>query len=74
MQTIVSPQKKEKWGTLKYLENLLVWQYDRELIRRVTASLIDIYELRHVDAHLPSNTIEDAFNLIDIDKSQPYVS
>ncbi|HHL3492250.1 TPA: hypothetical protein ACQ53F_001072 [Legionella pneumophila] len=73
MQTIVSPPKKEKWGTLKYLENLLASQYNRKLIRRVTASLVGIYELRHADAHLPSSTIEDAFNLIDIDKSKPYV-
>ncbi len=53
MQTIVTPPKKEKWGSLKSLENLLASKYDRELVRKITSSLVGVYELRHADAHLP---------------------
>lgn len=73
MQTIVPPPKKTKWGSLKSLENLLASKYDREFIRKMTAALVGVYELRHADAHLPSSKIEEAFKLIDIDRSQPVV-
>ncbi|MEA1972535.1 MAG: hypothetical protein U9N34_04470 [Candidatus Cloacimonadota bacterium] len=73
MQSIVPPPKKTKWGFLKSLENLLASKYDRELIRKMTAALVGVYELRHADAHLPSSKIEDAFKLINIDRSQPFV-
>jgi len=35
--------------------------------------LVGIYELRHADAHLPSNEVDEAFKLIDVDRSRPYV-
>lgn len=73
MQTIVAPPKKEKWGSLKSLENLLASKYDRDLVRKITSSLVGVYELRHADAHLPSRKVEDAFKLIEIDKSLPFV-
>ena len=73
MQTIVPPPKKTKWGSLKSLENLLASKYDRELVRKITAPLVGIYELRHADAHLPGSEIEDAFKLINIDRYLPFV-
>lgn len=73
MQSIVPPPKNEKWGELKSLENLLASKNDRDITRRMTAPLVGIYELRHADAHLPGSKIEEAFQLIDIDRSQPYV-
>lgn len=73
MQTIVPPPKKTKWGSLKSLENLLTSKYDVDFVRKMTASLVGVYELRHADAHLPSSKIEQAFDLIKIDKSVPYV-
>lgn len=73
MQTIVTPPKKEKWGSLKSLENLLASKYDRELVRKITSSLVGVYELRHADAHLPSSKIEEAFKLIEIDREAPFV-
>ncbi|MBF8999895.1 hypothetical protein [Vibrio nitrifigilis] len=73
MQTIVTPPKKEKWGSLKSLENLLASKYDRELVRKITSSLVGVYELRHADAHLPSSKIEEAFKLIEIDRAAPFV-
>ena len=73
MQSIVAPPKKTKWGSLKSLENLLASKYDRDLIRKMTASLVGVYELRHADAHLPSSKIEDAFKLIDLDREAPFI-
>jgi hypothetical protein len=73
MQSVVSPPKDTKWGSLKSLENLLALQLNRNLVRRMTASLVGVYELRHADAHLPSSKIDEAFQLIDVDRSLPYV-
>lgn len=74
MQTIVSPQKKVNWGSLKSLENLLASKYDRCIVRKILAALVGVYELRHADAHLPSSKIDEAFSLIEIDRSAPYVN
>jgi len=73
MQSIVPPPKKTKWGSLKSLENLLASKYDRDFIRKIMASLVGVYELRHADAHLPSSEVDEAFKLIDIDRTQPFV-
>ena len=73
MQSIVPPPKNTKLGSLKSLENLLASQFNRDFIRKITAPLVGIYELRHADAHLPSSQIEDAFELIKIDRSAPFV-
>jgi len=63
MQSIVPPPKGQKWGSLKSLENILASKYDRKFVRKMTAPLVGVYELRHADAHLPSRKIEDAFSL-----------
>lgn len=73
MQSIVPPPKKTTWGSLKSLENLLASKYDRDFIRKILAPMVGVYELRHADAHLPSSKIKDAFDLINIDKTQPFV-
>jgi hypothetical protein len=73
MQSVVAPPKDTTWRSLKSLENLLASQLNRDLVRRMTASLVGVYELRHADAHLPSRKIDEAFQLIDVDRSLPYV-
>lgn len=73
MQSIVPPPKKTKWGSLKSLESLLASKLNRDFIRKITAPLVGVYELRHADAHLPSSQIEDAFDLIKVDRSAPFV-
>ncbi len=73
IQSIVSPPKEKNWGSLKSLENLLASRCDRKYIRRMMASLVGVYELRHADAHLPSSEIKEAFSLLDLDRSQPFV-
>lgn len=73
MQSVVFPPAGAKWGSLKSLENLLASLFDRGLVREMTASLVGVYELRHADAHLPSSKLNEAFQLIGIDRSLPYV-
>ncbi|WGK57783.1 hypothetical protein [Pantoea sp. SS70] len=73
IQKVVAPPKGEKWGSLKSLEKLLTSRFDNSVVRKVTAPLVGIYELRHADAHLPSSKIEEAFKLIEIDRSLPFV-
>jgi hypothetical protein len=73
IQTIISPPKGTKWGSLKSLENLLAEKIDPQKARSLLSSFVGVYELRHGDAHLPSSEIDDAFNLIDVDKDIPYV-
>jgi hypothetical protein len=73
MQTIVPPPKKTKWGSMKSLENLLSSKYDVDFVREILASLVGVYELRHADAHLPSSKVQKAFELIEIDKTLPYI-
>lgn len=54
-------------------ENLLASKYNREFVRNITAALVGVYELRHADAHLPNSKIEEAFNLIKINRDLPFV-
>ena len=73
IQSIAPPPEGKTLGSIKSLENLLASRWDRNGIRKMTASFVGVYELRHADAHLPSNEIDDAFNLIQIDRSLPFV-
>lgn len=73
LQKIVIPPKGTKWGSLKTIENLLTKKISKEKARQITSSLVGVYELRHGDAHLPSSDIENAFCLIKIDRSLPFV-
>jgi hypothetical protein len=73
MQTIIPPPNKTKWGSMKSLENLLSSKYDVDFVRKILASLVGVYELRHADAHLPSSKLQKAFELIEIDKTLPYI-
>lgn len=73
MQSIVAPPKGIKWRSLKSLENLLASKFGRDYVRKLIAPLVGVYELRHADAHLPSNKIDEAFQLIDVHRSLPFV-
>ncbi|MBN1408632.1 MAG: hypothetical protein JW956_12615 [Calditrichaceae bacterium] len=69
----VTPPKKETWGSLKYLEKTLATKIDPDLARNIMSPFFGIYELRHADAHLPSSELEDALNLVQVNKDDPYV-
>lgn len=69
VQAACAPPKGEKWRSLKSLENALGTLLPKEQARSLLTPLVGIYELRLGDAHLPSSTIDDAFNMIAIDRS-----
>lgn len=73
MQKIVTPPKKEKWGSLKTLENLLATKIDPKNARTILSPLVGAYELRHGDAHLPGNALNDAFKLVGIEENIPTI-
>lgn len=73
LQKIAKPPKGTKWGSIKTIENLLALKIPQEAARRITGPLVGIYELRLGDAHLPSNDIENSFDLINIDRNLPSV-
>jgi hypothetical protein len=73
VQTIVSPPKGTKWGSLKSLEYLVASKLDAKVARSMLSALVGVYELRHGDAHLPTSQIDEAFALVGIDQTAPYV-
>lgn len=42
-------------------------------MRKITAPLVGVYELRHADAHLPSSKISEAYDLVGIDSNQLHI-
>lgn len=73
IQTIVKPPKGVNWGSLKSLENLVAKRLDPGISRSMLGSLVGVYELRLGDAHLPSDRLDEAFDLVGIDQSLPLV-
>jgi hypothetical protein len=73
IQKIVPPPKGEKWGSLKSLQNLVGLKVGPEKARSLLGPLVGIYELRHADAHLAGSSIDDAFALAGVDRTQPFV-
>jgi hypothetical protein len=41
--------------------------------RRKVLQLFGIYELRHADAHLARSDLDDAFALVHVDRTLPFV-
>lgn len=74
VQKIAIPPKNTKWGSLKTIENLLAIKIHSGDARKILSPIVGVYELRHGDAHLPSSDIENSFDLIQIDRSLPYVT
>jgi hypothetical protein len=73
MQSIVPPPPKTNWGSLKSLENLMASQIEAEKARNIISALVGAYELRLADAHLPGKDVQEAFDLLNIDRSLPTV-
>jgi hypothetical protein len=73
IQTIVSPPKGTKWGSLKSLENLIALKVDAKIARSILSPLVCVYELRHGDAHLPGSQVDEAFALVGVDRTAPHV-
>jgi hypothetical protein len=73
LQTLVVPPKGERWGSLKSLEKMLGQKIPAEEARKMLSVFAGIYDLRLADAHLPSDTTQDAIGLAGIDETRPYV-
>jgi len=73
MQTIVSPPKGTKWGSLKTLENLLASRIGGNAAHSVMSALVGVYDLRLADAHLPSSELDEAMALLKVDRSLPTI-
>ena len=73
MQTIVGPPKGTKWGSLKTLENLIASKIGGDAARSAMGAFFGIYELRHADAHLPSDERAEAMALLKVDCSLPHI-
>jgi hypothetical protein len=74
IQTLIKPPKGIQWRSLKSLENLIASQIDPKIARDMLSPLVGVYELRHGDAHLPSDQIDEAFALVGVDQTLPYVT
>lgn len=69
LRTVCAPPKGQTWRSLKSLENELGTILEKDQAYTLLTPLVGIYELRLGDAHLPSSTLDDAFNMIGIDRS-----
>ena len=69
LRSACAPPKGQTWGSLKSLENALGTILPKDQARSLLTPLVGIYELRLGDAHLPSSTVDDAFNMIGIDRT-----
>ncbi len=47
--------------------------FPRDIVRKANAPLVGVYELKHADAHLPSKELDNAFSLLEIDRSQEFI-
>jgi hypothetical protein len=73
IKKVVNPKKDEKWGQLKYLENLLAIKVGKEAAYTLVSPLHGVYSLRLADSHLPSADINEAYSLCHIDIKKPGV-
>jgi hypothetical protein len=62
----IKPPPDASMGSLKLLQAFLSQKTDAESARSAMTPLVGIYELRLGDAHLPSEKIRDAYQLLHI--------
>jgi hypothetical protein len=73
LQKMVPPPKGETWGSLKSLECVVAKYCDVSTAHSVLGPLHGAYNLRHADAHLPGEDLAEAYQLLGIDRSLPFV-
>jgi hypothetical protein len=73
LQRTVPPPKREKWGSLKSLEAVVGRYSDASKAHSALGPLHGAYNLRHADAHLPGEDLTEAYRLLGIDRSMPFV-
>ena len=71
LQRIVPPPQGERWGSIKSLEKFIATLTSPEDARLITGALAGAYELRVADAHLPSDELDKAYELVRVDPTAP---
>ncbi len=73
LQRIVPPPKGEKWGSLKSLENVLASVIGDTPAHRLLGPLHGVYNLRLADAHVRPSELDEAYALVRLDRTKPYI-
>lgn len=73
LRKVARPPTDQRWGSLKSLERCLATVIPEEQARSILTPLVGVYELRLGDAHLPSSRLSEAFAMVGIDPTAPYV-
>jgi hypothetical protein len=73
LKKLVQPQKEEKLGSLKLLEKLLATKIDPKFASEVMSPFHGVYNLRICDSHFPSDELDEFFNELQINKTDPFV-
>jgi hypothetical protein len=73
LRKVVRPPADQKWGSLKSLERCLATMIPEARARAMLTPLVGAYELRSGDAHLPSSQLSEAFAMVGIDQTLPYI-
>lgn len=73
LRKLSSHAEKDKLGSNKLLQDVLVKQVGEERARKVFGPIVGAYDLRVGDAHPTSSKIGDALKLVGIDESRSYL-
>jgi hypothetical protein len=73
LHQIVAPPDKENWGSLKSLEKVLATVTGEGRARTALGPLHGIYNLRLADAHVASKDLDEAYALVRVDRTLPFV-
>lgn len=73
IQKVVTPPEGVKLRPLKSLENLLATRLTHEKAHELMSPLFGVYELRHADAHLPSEEVVKTLANLHVGSSAPFV-
>jgi hypothetical protein len=73
LHKIVAPPRNENWGSLKSLEKVLATLISEDQAHAALGPLHGIYNLRLADAHVTSSELDEAYALVEVDRTLPSV-
>jgi hypothetical protein len=74
LRSVIAPPKGEAWRSLRHLEKALATIVEPEVARTTLTPLAGVYDLRLADAHLPSQALSEAFQLVGINPQDPPIN
>jgi len=74
LQNVVPLPKGKKLGSLTLLKSLLATVLQADEAYAVMTPLVGTFELRHADAHLPSSELEGAFEMVNAERTEPWIN